>query len=70
MYCSSCGDERVFEQPPCPDGHGADCPELACVDCGSAVLTGMPVMQIPDDARPEFVPAPRTAPSASPTRAA
>ncbi|MFD0899945.1 hypothetical protein [Actinomadura sediminis] len=30
----------MFEQPPCPDGHGPDCPERACVDCGSAVLVG------------------------------
>ncbi|MEW2357777.1 hypothetical protein [Spirillospora sp. NPDC029432] len=42
MYCSTCGDERDFERPPCQDGHGPDCPELACVDCGSAVLTGFP----------------------------
>jgi hypothetical protein len=36
--CPSCGDERLFEAPPCIDGHGADCPELACLDCGYAVL--------------------------------
>ncbi|MEV5828538.1 hypothetical protein AB0L25_23550 [Spirillospora sp. NPDC052242] len=30
----------MFEQPPCPDGHGPDCPERACVDCGTAVLVG------------------------------
>ncbi|RSN64401.1 hypothetical protein DMH08_17810, partial [Actinomadura sp. WAC 06369] len=40
LYCSTCGDERMFEQPPCPDGHGPDCPERACVDCGTAVLVG------------------------------
>ncbi|MFI0487215.1 hypothetical protein [Actinomadura sp. 9N215] len=43
MYCSTCGDERVFEQPPCPDGHGAECPERACVECGAAVLVGSPL---------------------------
>ncbi|WP_165975872.1 hypothetical protein [Actinomadura rubrisoli] len=32
----------MFEQPPCPDGHGEECPERACVDCGSAVLVGSP----------------------------
>ena len=37
-YCAGCADERVFEQPPCLDGHGADCPELACVDCGYALI--------------------------------
>ncbi|WP_344589307.1 hypothetical protein [Actinomadura vinacea] len=42
MYCSTCGDEREFEQPPCRDGHGADCPERACTACGSAVLVEPP----------------------------
>lgn len=42
LYCSACGDERLFEQPPCPDGHGAECPELACTGCGAAVLIGDP----------------------------
>ncbi|GAA4375668.1 hypothetical protein AB0C69_27575 [Actinomadura sp. NPDC048032] len=42
MYCFTCGDERVFEQPPCEDGHGEECPERACADCGSAVLVGLP----------------------------
>ncbi|TDC86666.1 hypothetical protein E1285_22620 [Actinomadura sp. 7K507] len=42
MYCSTCGDERVFEQPPCPDGHGEECPERACVECGTAILVGSP----------------------------
>ena len=36
--CLSCGDERRFDCPPCLDGHGAECPELACVDCGAALL--------------------------------
>jgi hypothetical protein len=38
--CPSCGDDRPFEAPPCPDGHGTDCSELACVECGTAVLVG------------------------------
>ncbi|SBW22487.1 MULTISPECIES: hypothetical protein [Protofrankia] len=37
LMCPQCGDERGFEQPPCCDGHGADCPDRACVDCGTAV---------------------------------
>lgn len=41
-HCSSCGTERPFEQPPCFDGHGADCPEWACTDCGEALLLGLP----------------------------
>jgi hypothetical protein len=37
-HCSTCGDERPFERPPCADGHGDLCPELACADCGTAIL--------------------------------
>ncbi|MFC8847647.1 MULTISPECIES: hypothetical protein [unclassified Micromonospora] len=29
---------RPFEVPPCADGHGADCPELVCTGCGTALL--------------------------------
>lgn len=39
-HCSVCGDERAFEQPPCEDGHGPDCPEFACVECGLALVVG------------------------------
>ena len=41
--CPTCADERPFEQPTCIDGHtedGGDCPEWACADCGTALLTG------------------------------
>jgi hypothetical protein len=41
-HCSSCGDQRPFEQPPCADGHGGDCPEWACTECGGALLIGLP----------------------------
>jgi hypothetical protein len=40
--CAACGDDREFVQPPCVDGHtedGGECPEWACADCGSAVVT-------------------------------
>ncbi|RFU37036.1 hypothetical protein DZF91_34935 [Actinomadura logoneensis] len=40
MYCSTCGDERRFERTPCLDGHGADCPDRVCVECGAAVFVG------------------------------
>jgi len=43
LFCSTCGDERLFEQPPCSDGHGEDCPERACTECGTAILIGLPV---------------------------
>jgi hypothetical protein len=39
-WCPCCRDERFFETPPCPDGHGADCPERVCVGCGTAVWIG------------------------------
>jgi hypothetical protein len=41
--CPPCGEIREFIQPECPDGHsenGGECPEWACVDCGSAVVLG------------------------------
>ncbi|MCA0146539.1 hypothetical protein [Blastococcus sp. LR1] len=41
--CPTCGDDTEFVQPPCVDGHtegGAECPEWACADCGTAIVTG------------------------------
>jgi hypothetical protein len=38
-FCPTCREERLVEQPPCIDGH-ADCPEWACVDCGTAIVFG------------------------------
>ncbi len=40
-WCAECKDERPFEVPPCEDGHGLDCLDLACVDCGHAVVVGV-----------------------------
>ncbi len=48
-HCSTCGEERRFEQPPCEDGHGSGCPEWVCVECGSAILVAGDVV----DASPE-----------------
>ena len=42
-WCAGCADERPFEVPPCEDGHGADCLDLACVDCGFAIVVGLQV---------------------------
>jgi hypothetical protein len=39
-WCPSCRDERPFETPHCLDGHGADCPDRACVGCGTAAFVG------------------------------
>ena len=40
-YCTDCADVTVFEVPPCEDGHGEDCLDLACAECGSAIVLGM-----------------------------
>jgi hypothetical protein len=40
-WCSPCGEERVFEVPPCEDGHGLDCLDLSCVECGHAIVVGV-----------------------------
>ena len=40
LVCPECRDESAFEQPPCAEGHGLDCPEWFCVTCGSAVFVG------------------------------
>jgi len=41
QHCPTCGDEREFETPPCLDDHGEECPELACLECGTALLVGL-----------------------------
>ena len=46
-WCGDCRDDRVFEVQPCEDGHGDDCLDLACVDCGSAVVVGLLVTEAP-----------------------
>lgn len=38
LYCDVCEGVALFEAPPCVDGHGIDCPELICTDCGAAVV--------------------------------
>jgi hypothetical protein len=38
LYCLNCADFRPSETPPCADGHGADCPDRACTDCGAALF--------------------------------
>ena len=40
-WCSTCESKQLFEQPPCDDGHGYDCYDLACVTCGSALVIGL-----------------------------
>lgn len=40
--CPECDDEVAFERPDCLDGHGPDCPDLACTGCGLAVFAAGP----------------------------
>jgi hypothetical protein len=40
-YCALCAAESAFSRPGCDDGHGVDCPEWACIECGSAILVGV-----------------------------
>lgn len=40
-WCSECRQETAFDAPPCEDGHGLDCFDLACADCGTAVVLGV-----------------------------
>lgn len=40
-WCSTCSSKQLFEQPPCEDGHGDDCLDLACVTCGTALVLGL-----------------------------
>ncbi len=43
LPCPACAEDRLFVQPPCVDGHteaGAECPEWACADCGTAIFLG------------------------------
>jgi hypothetical protein len=46
LYCPTCGGERLAETPPCADGHGRDCAERACVECGTALLLDAPLFAL------------------------
>jgi hypothetical protein len=43
LYCPTCARECLAETPPCPDGHGDQCPDRACVECGTALLLDAPL---------------------------
>ena len=43
LYCPTCARESLAETPPCPDGHGDECPDRACVECGTALLVDAPL---------------------------
>lgn len=38
LHCSNCADFRLVETPVCADGHGEDCPDRACTECGIALF--------------------------------
>jgi hypothetical protein len=40
LWCTTCQDDVAFEQPGCDDGHGRDCTDWACVQCGDALFVG------------------------------
>jgi hypothetical protein len=46
LFCPTCGHDRLAEAPPCPDGHGDDCPDRACVECGTALLLDAPLFDL------------------------
>jgi hypothetical protein len=61
LNCPECRDESPFEQPPCLDGHGGDCPEWACVSCGYAVFAGEQIeLLLPVNPSPQRVTRPVT----------
>lgn len=41
--CRDCGSDAGFEQPPCAQEHGPDCPEWFCLTCGSVLMVGPPI---------------------------
>jgi phage FluMu protein Com len=50
-HCPECTELVAFEQPPCVDGHGAECPEWACLTCGTALWIGAPVKPLQQPTR-------------------
>lgn len=41
LYCPQCRRDELAEVPPCLDGHdvaAGECPDRACVACGTALL--------------------------------
>ncbi len=38
LPCPSCRDVRAIESPPCLEGHGADCPDRVCTECGTGFV--------------------------------
>jgi hypothetical protein len=51
--CVECGRETEHVTVGCTDGHGEDCPERVCAECGWIVVIG----PYPDSQRPAIRPA-------------
>jgi hypothetical protein len=41
--CPLCGHSSTLVAPDCSEGHGADCPDRICLDCGTALFVDPPV---------------------------
>ncbi len=59
LFCPDCSAEHAFESPSCGDGHGPDCVELCCVECGAAVVIGGLAALGADDPLAVLAPSPR-----------
>lgn len=46
MYCPNCDRDCLAETPPCADGHGDQCPDRACVECGTALVLDAQLIQL------------------------
>ncbi len=38
VQCPTCARASLAEAPPCSDGHAECCPDLVCLECGTALL--------------------------------
>jgi hypothetical protein len=54
LDCPECLTPSQFEAPPCADEHDP-CPEVVCLDCGTALLLGAVPAAAVDDAEVEIV---------------
>jgi hypothetical protein len=43
LWCAACVADSEFVAVDCADGHGDDCPERICIECGAAVLLDLHV---------------------------
>jgi hypothetical protein len=43
LWCVDCAAAGEFVAVDCADGHGEDCPERICVECGAAVLIDLQI---------------------------